>query len=57
MKYVSSDATPAKFHLPILALADNGIGALKGNPGFELGLNVHGGKIVNAAVAQSLGFD
>lgn len=40
-----------------LALADNGVAAMKGDPGFQLGLNIHGGKIVNAIVAQSLGFN
>ena len=40
-----------------LALADQGVAALRQDPGMESGLNVHRGKIVNAAVAQSLVFN
>lgn len=39
-----------------LALADHGVASLKADPGLESGLNVHRGQIVNATVAQSLGF-
>jgi alanine dehydrogenase len=37
-----------------LALAANGLDALKADAGFAQGLNVHRGKIYNAAVAESL---
>lgn len=40
-----------------LILADQGIAALKKEPGLEAGLNVHRGNIVNETVAQSLGFN
>lgn len=39
-----------------LALADKGIEACAQDPHLAPGLNVHKGRIVNAAVAQSLGF-
>lgn len=39
-----------------LALANNGIKACEENPYLAPGLNVHQGKIVNDAVAESLGF-
>ncbi|MEO0996697.1 MAG: alanine dehydrogenase [Pseudomonadota bacterium] len=38
-----------------LRLAANGLGALRGDPHLTRGLNVHGGAITNAAVAESLG--
>ena len=39
-----------------LALANKGIAACEEDPHLMLGLNVHNGKIVNEAVAESLGF-
>jgi len=39
-----------------LALAAKGIAACEDDPHLMLGLNVHQGRIVNAAVAESLGF-
>ncbi len=39
-----------------LALANKGIAACEDDPHLALGLNVHQGKIVNSAVAESLGF-
>ncbi len=39
-----------------LALANKGLKACEDDPHLKLGLNVHEGKIVNAAVAESLGF-
>jgi alanine dehydrogenase len=44
--------------LPVgLALANKGLLACQDDPHLAPGLNVHQGKIVNAAVAESLGFD
>jgi alanine dehydrogenase len=40
-----------------LALANKGLKACEDDPHLAPGLNVHKGKIVNAAVAESLGFD
>ncbi|MEP0190448.1 MAG: alanine dehydrogenase [Erythrobacter sp.] len=40
-----------------LALAKKGIAACEDDPHLALGLNVHRGKIVNSAVAESLGFE
>ena len=40
-----------------LALADNGLQALLENPHLRNGLNVHNGRITNAAVAEALGLD
>ena len=39
-----------------LALANKGIAACDADPHLKPGLNVHGGRIVNEAVAESLGF-
>jgi alanine dehydrogenase len=39
-----------------LALASKGLKACEEDPHLALGLNVHGGKIVNSAVSESLGF-
>ncbi|MEM9501231.1 MAG: alanine dehydrogenase [Pseudomonadota bacterium] len=39
-----------------LALANKGLKACEDDPHLALGLNVHAGKIVNSAVAESLGF-
>ena len=39
-----------------LALANKGIAACDEDPHLKPGLNVHQGKIVNEAVAESLGF-
>ncbi|MEM8726747.1 MAG: alanine dehydrogenase [Pseudomonadota bacterium] len=39
-----------------LALANKGLQACEDDPHLALGLNVHGGKIVNSAVEESLGF-
>jgi alanine dehydrogenase len=39
-----------------LALANKGLAACEEDPHLALGLNVHQGKIVNSAVAESLGF-
>ena len=39
-----------------LALANRGIAACEEDPYLAPGLNVHRGKIVNEAVAESLGF-
>ena len=38
----------------VLALADNGLGAVARDPGLRLGVNVAGGQVTHAAVAQSL---
>ena len=38
----------------VLALADHGIGAVKRDPALRLGVNVAGGNVTHAAVAQSL---
>jgi alanine dehydrogenase len=38
----------------VLALADHGLDAVARDPGLRLGVNVAGGKVTNAAVAQSL---
>jgi alanine dehydrogenase len=40
-----------------LALADQGLGALKTVPGLLEGLNIHDGKLTSKAVADSLGMD
>ena len=40
-----------------LALADNGLAALDTDPNLRNGLNVHAGKITNAAVAEALNLD
>lgn len=40
-----------------LALANKGLQACEEDPYLAPGLNVHGGKIVNSAVAESLGFN
>ena len=39
----------------VLALASNGLDALREDPNFLAGLNVHRGKITEAAVAEALG--
>ena len=39
-----------------LALAQHGVAAIENNAGLKEGLNVHGGRIVNHTVAESLGF-
>jgi len=39
-----------------LALANKGIAACDADPHLKPGLNVHSGRIVNEAVAESLGF-
>jgi alanine dehydrogenase len=38
----------------VLALADHGLGAVQRDPGLRLGVNVAGGHVTHAAVAQSL---
>jgi alanine dehydrogenase len=38
----------------VLALADHGLGAIARDPGLRLGVNVAGGQVTHAAVAQSL---
>jgi alanine dehydrogenase len=38
----------------VLALADHGVGAFARDPGLRLGVNVAGGQVTHAAVAQSL---
>ena len=38
----------------VLALADHGLGAVARDPGLRLGVNVAGGQVTHAAVAQSL---
>ena len=38
----------------VLALADHGVGAVARDPGLRLGVNVAGGQVTHAAVAQSL---
>ena len=38
----------------VLALADHGLGAVTRDPGLRLGVNVAGGQVTHAAVAQSL---
>lgn len=40
----------------IIALADNGIQALRDDEGLRNGLNIHQGKVTNLAVANALGF-
>ncbi|MGB7431826.1 MAG: alanine dehydrogenase, partial [Ahrensia sp.] len=40
-----------------LALADHGLGALIERPHLRNGLNVHKGRITNAAVAEALGYE
>ncbi len=41
----------------ILALANKGINALSGNPGFLKGLNVQNGRLTHPAVAQAFNFE
>ncbi|RMG90054.1 MAG: alanine dehydrogenase [Candidatus Dadabacteria bacterium] len=41
----------------VLALADNGLGALRGDPGFRNGLNVHRGRVTHPAVAEAHGLE
>ncbi|MEE9313296.1 MAG: alanine dehydrogenase [Rhizobiaceae bacterium] len=40
-----------------LALADNGLDAMKGKPDLIAGLNVHAGQVTNKAVADALGME
>ncbi len=39
----------------VLQLAGSGLGALKADPGFAAGLNIHAGKVTNRAVAEAIG--
>lgn len=41
----------------VLALADNGLDALRGHPGFRNGLNVHRGRVTHPAVAEAHGLE
>lgn len=55
---VTSSAALNNATLPYgLRLADQGLAALHDDPGLMAGLNVHEGRIYNAAVAQSVGMD
>ncbi|MFN8204684.1 MAG: alanine dehydrogenase [Solirubrobacteraceae bacterium] len=41
----------------VVRLADQGLAALRGDPGFAAGLNVHGGQVTYAPVAEAAGVD
>ncbi|MEZ5121106.1 MAG: alanine dehydrogenase [Solirubrobacterales bacterium] len=41
----------------VVRLADQGLAALRGDPGFAAGLNVHGGQVTYAPVAEAAGVE